>query len=333
MGEELEPLKRAAERFGVRYDRLRRAAYDGRLVVERKGYERMVKPSEVQRFLREGGRRPRPPITLAPLREGVAMGRVLAVAITKGGVGKSTTALNLGAALAEQGQRVLLVDCDHQCSLTLAMGVNVQDVKHSLHSAIMDYLATFEPRLDQAVMSTPIGLDLVPSSVRLTRSDKELNFASQREFVLQKLLAPLIPNYDIIIIDTEPATNNLVTNALVASHDVLLPLEPEPLAVESLAVTLEDIAQIRRSGLNPNLGVSGVLLTKVDSRRKMHQEAVNYTRESFGDRVTIFKTMIKDTVRFPESQALHQTILQYDSRGDGAAAYRALAQEVMHGWQ
>ncbi|GAC1387270.1 MAG: ParA family protein [Herpetosiphon sp.] len=260
------------------------------------------------------------------------MGRVLAVAITKGGVGKSTTALNLGAALSEQGQRVLLVDCDHQCSLTLATGVVVQEVRHSLHTAIIEYLASFEPGLEQSIMSTPVGIDLVPSSVRLTRADKELNFAPQREFVLQKLLVPIRLHYDVIIIDTEPATNNLVTNALVAADEVLVPLEPEPLAVESLAVTLEDIAQIRRSGLNPHLIVSGVLLTKVDSRRKMHQEAVQYTRDEFGPRVRIFHTLIKDTVRFPESQALHQTILQYEPRGEGAAAYRALAEEVVHGW-
>jgi chromosome partitioning protein len=332
MDEELEPLKRAAERFGVTYDRLRRAAYDGRLDVVRKGYERMVRPSEVERFLREGGRRARTSTPSVPRREGVGMGKILAIAITKGGVGKSTTALSLGAALAEQGQRVLLIDCDHQCSLTLAAGVDVQNTKYSLHTAIMDYLSTYELRLDQAIMSTPVGLDLIPSSVRLTRADKELNFATQREYVLQKLLAPIVPRYDVLLIDTEPATNNLVTNALVAAHQVLIPLEPEPLAVESLAVTLEDIAQIRRSGLNPDLSVSGVLLTKVDGRRRMHQEAVRYTREEFGDRVPIFKTMIKDTVRFPESQALRQTILQYDPRGDGAEAYRAVAQEVVHGW-
>lgn len=333
MQDDLVPLKDVAERLDVKVDRLRRAAWDKRLVAERRGRDWLVRPSEARRFLRDGGHAPSP-LNTRPRQErgGPGMGRIIAVAITKGGVGKSTTALNLGAAFAERGLRVLLVDCDHQCSLTLTAGVSVHEVKASLYTAIMDYLSTFDPRLDDAIVPTPVGCDLVPASVRLTRADKELNFAPQREFVLQKLLAPVLSRYDVVVIDTEPTTNNLVTNALVAAHEVVLPLEPEPIALESLAVTLEDIRQIQRSGLNPTLGVAGVLLTKVDQRLNVHQQAMAYTRSDVGASVPIFKTVIKRSVRLPESQGLNQSILQYEPRGETAAAYRQLAQEVLNGW-
>ena len=328
MDDEPIPLKLAAERAGVTYDRLRRASYEGRLLAQRRGHEWMVRPSEVKRFLREGGKRPLQATT--PHGSGGPGGRIIAIAIVKGGVGKTTTALNLGAALAEQGRRVLLVDCDPQCSLSLAAGVEVRNIEETLASVIGEYLTTYDARLEQAIIATSAGVDLVPSSIRLGRVDKELNFATQREFVLQKLLAPVTPRYDIILIDTMPATNNLVTNALVAAHEVIIPLEPEYLSVESLAMTLEDVEQIRRSGLNPGLAVSGILLTQVDQRTVLHREVPEYAREEFGQQVAVFETVIRKSVRFPESQARHQSILHYDAHGEGASAYRALAREVLH---
>jgi chromosome partitioning protein len=334
MEDEPIPLKVAAERFGVTYDRLRRAAYDERLVAQRKGHEWLVRPSEVKRFLREGGKRP----MLGSVEhrgraagKGPGMARVIAIAIVKGGVGKTTTALNLGAALAEQRQRVLLVDCDPQCSLSLSLGVEVRDVEHTLSGLITEYLSTYDAQLEQAILPTSIGVDLVPSSIRLGRVDKELNFATQREYVLQKLLSPVVPRYDIVLLDTMPATNNLVTNALVAAQEVVIPLEPEYLAVESLAMTLEDVEQVRRSGLNPELVVTGILLTQVDQRTVLHREVIEYTRTEFGGRAPVFETVVKKSVRFPESQTRHQSILQYEPHGEGASAYRALAQEVLHG--
>ena len=330
MDDEPIPLKVAAERFDVTYDRLRRAAYDERLVAQRRGHEWMVRPSEVKRFLREGGKRP----AAAPAggrREDERMGRIIAIAIVKGGVGKTTTALNLAAALVEQGRRVLLVDCDPQCSLSLSLGVEVRDVEQTLSTVIGEYLTTYDARIEQAIVATPIGADLVPASIRLGRIDKELNFATRREVVLQKLLEPVAARYDVVLLDTMPATNNLVTNALVAAHEVIIPLEPEYLSVESLAMTLEDVEQIRRSGLNPNLSVCGILLTRVDQRTVLHREVVEYTRTEFGERVPVFETLIKKSVRFPESQSRHQSILQYEPEGEGARAYRALAREVLRG--
>src|SRR3954453_19817282 len=166
MEDELEPLKMAAERFGVTYDPLRRPAYDGRLDVVRKGYERMVRPTEVQRFLRDGGRRSQPaPLRPSPVEEGdrTAMGRILCITAPKGGVGKSTTTLNLGAALAERGQRVLLVDLDPQGSLTRITGHEPEALERTIYTAFKHFLTYYEP-MELPILSSPAGVDVVPSN-------------------------------------------------------------------------------------------------------------------------------------------------------------------------
>jgi chromosome partitioning protein len=330
MPDELITLKRAAELFDVSVDRLRRAAHENRLITDRRGHERLVRPSEVQRFLREGGRAPAVVAAAAPAAT-TRQARIVAVAIVKGGTGKTTTTLNLGAALAEQGKRVLLVDLDPQCSLSLALGVNVQDIDATVHSAMVDFLATFEPHLERAILTTDIGVDLTPSSIRLGRLDKELNFATQKEFVLRKLLQPLAALYDFILIDTMPATNNLLTNALAAAHDVLIPHEPQYLSVESLAMTLEDVDQVRRSGLNPTLSVFGIVITKAKPQTTLHREVIDFTIEAYSRRARVLDLVIRDSIKFGESQTRHLSILQYQPNSDGAQAYRALAKELMDG--
>jgi chromosome partitioning protein len=326
--EEPIPLQDAAKLFGVKTDRLRRAAWDGRLATRMVGNQRLVLPSEVERFLRAGGR-PRAAETRPP-PEGDAMARIIAVAVPKGGTGKTTTTLNLGAALAEQGQRVLLVDFDPQGNLTQALGLRPSDLEHTIYSAIKYFLTRFEPQLDLAICPTSAGVDLVPTSARLNLANDELAVAIQREYVLQKLLAPLTARYDVILIDTLPYLGVLVVNALAAAHEVLIPLQAEYLATESVALIIDQIQLMRRSGLNARLGITGILLTMVDPRTLLHREAVDYARREIGAHTRIFDTLIKRSVRFPESQASHQSILQYDPSGEGARAYRALAEEVLH---
>jgi chromosome partitioning protein len=141
----------------------------------------------------------------------------------------------------------------------------------------------------------------------------------------------VIGHYDFVLIDTLPYLGVLVINALVAAHEVLIPLQAEYLATESVELILDHIQMIRRSGLNPALNVTGILLTMVDNRTVINREAVEHARRSFGTNVRVFETTIKRSVRFPESQASHQTILHYDPTGQGAQAYRALAEEVLHG--
>lgn len=257
------------------------------------------------------------------------MTRIIAVAVPKGGTGKTTTTINLGAALAEAGQRVLLVDFDPQGNLTQALGLRPADIEDTIYTVIKHFLTHYEARLDQAVYETDAGVDLVPSSARLNLANDELAVAIQREFVLQKLLAPITPHYDIILIDTLPYLGVLVLNALVAANEVLIPLQAEYLATESVSLMLEQVQLMRRTGLSPNLDITGILLTMVDSRTIINREAVEYARNVFGSQVTVFKTMIKRSIRFPESQANHETILQYEPQGEGARAYRALAEEVL----
>jgi chromosome partitioning protein len=323
------PLKDAAQQFGVKLDRLRRAAWDGRLEARQLGNQWIVAPSEVARFLRDGGRQ-RAPLARATPREGDTMTRIISVAVPKGGTGKTTTTINLGAALAEQGQRVLLVDFDPQGNLTQALGLRPGDLEHTAYSAIKYFLTRYEPQLDLAIQSTDSGVDLVPASARLNLANDELAVAMQREYVLQKLLAPIAPRYDFILIDTLPYLGVLVVNALVAAQEIIIPLQAEYLATESVALILEQVQLMRRSGLNPNLTITGILLTMVDQRTVINREAVEYARKTFGNHVNVFDTMIKRSVRFPESQASHQPILKYEPHGEGARAYRALAAEVLH---
>lgn len=327
------PLKRAAALFSVNYHTLRKAAQQGRLRTERDGHEYHVRPSELERWKRAGGKAPTP-LTPAVRRAGTPLGRVLAVAIVKGGTGKTTTTHNLGAALAEQGWRVLLVDTDHQCSLTSALGVDPSALspEYTLYGAMQSFIQTRQSRLADCVIHTDGGVDLVPASIRLSRMDRELQLTPRREYVLKQLLEPLHARYDVIVLDTMPTNSQLVINALVAAHEVLIPLEPEKLAIDSLALTLEEIEQIRLTELNPQLRVRGVVLTQIDPRVVLHRDLVGAVREEWGREVPILESTIRDSIRFPESQSRQLSILQYDPGGPGAANYRALAEEVSRDW-
>lgn len=255
------------------------------------------------------------------------MARTIAIAVPKGGTGKTTTTMNLGAALAEHGKRVLLVDFDPSGSLSRTLGQDTV-VEPSVYSAITHYLETYEPQLHRTVIRTSIGTDLCPTDVRLNNADTVLRTALNGQLVLKQLLAPLAPVYDYILIDTLPYLGILVTNTLVAADEIIIPMEAEYLATQSVPVMLQHVSQVRKSGLNPDLHVTGILITKA-ARTTISRQIIEYTRTEFEDHVNVFETVIPDTVRFTESQAMGQTILAYDSNNKGAQAYRAMAQEVM----
>ena len=333
MPDEPVPLRVAAQQFDVPLERLRKGANEKRLITEKPGFERLVRPSEVERFIRAGGRKPAPQPP-APVREGAPMGRIVAVAILKGGTAKTTTTLNLGAALAEQGHRVLLIDTDPQSNLTTCCGL-VRAPEPTLATAMLNYIRNRAKTLEQTIVETSLGthVRLVPASLLLSRLERELVHAPRREYVLQELLTSVAPQYDVVLIDTPPSAGDLATNALVAAHEVMIPVSPEPLAVDALAYSLEDIAKIRETKLNPDLHIRGVIITQVDRRRMQHREAVEQIRESYGAEVRIFDTVIADSTRIVESQLKQVSVLQYDPKGPSAVAYRALADEVLHEWQ
>ena len=256
------------------------------------------------------------------------MTRIIAIAVPKGGVGKTTTTLNLGAALAEQGKRVLLIDCDPQGNLSQAL--NADSSGPTLYSEMRAFLDTYTSTIERAIQPTPIGVDLVPTDVRLNLANGELTLAMHGEFVLQKLLRPIAPAYDFVLLDTLPYLGVLVVNTLVAAQEVIIPMEAEYFATQSVGLMIDQVHLMRRSELNPQLRVTGVLLTMVDQRTVINRQVVEYARREFSIDVPVFATLIKRSVRFPESQAMHQTILQYEPHGEGARAYRALAEEILN---
>lgn len=352
------PLRQAADQTGVQYHRLRKAAGDGRLIAQKMGNQYVVLVSEVQRFLQQGDRRRRFPdgmeddMTSFPFPAGqataatrettgphlvkaskgdpMALARVITITAPKGGTGKTTTTLNLGAALAELGYRVLLVDCDPQGNLTLSAGIEASQLKNSLDSAIKHYLATFTPQIEPVIIQAPVGLDVVPSNIRLAGTADEMLINSQGVWVLQKLLRSVRSRYDFILIDTLPSLGVLVKNALVAAQEIIIPHESEPLSTEAVAMMLKQVDIIKRSELNSELKIAGILLTKV-TKSKLHREVVDFTRDEFGKQVRVFNTIIERSVQFAEAQGLHKTILAYKPKDKGAQAYRNLAQELLYG--
>ncbi len=352
------PLRQAADQTGVQYHRLRKAAGDGRLPAHKMGNQYMVLLSEVLYFLQQGDRRRRlsdslEGLTLPPRLAGqavatrettgpqpqaaksskgdpMALARIITITAPKGGTGKTTTTLNLGAALAELGYRVLLVDSDPQGNLTLCAGIEASQLKSSLDSAIKHYLATFTPQIEPVIIQSPVGLDIVPSNIRLAGTADEMLINSQGVWVLQKLLRSVRSRYDFILIDTLPSLGVLVKNALVAAQEIIIPHESEPLSTEAVAMMLKQVDIIRRSELNTDLKIAGILLTKV-TKSKLHREVVDFTRDEFGKQVRVFDTIIERSVQFAEAQGLHKTMLAYKPKDKGAQAYRNLAQELLSG--
>jgi chromosome partitioning protein len=248
---------------------------------------------------------------------------IYALANQKGGVGKTTTAVNLSACLAERGCRVLLVDADPQANATSSLGVTAEELPSSLY----DVLIRRRPVLDTIVTTAHSGLDLLPSAPALAGAEVEMVAVLAREHLLRRAFDALPDDYTHILIDCPPSLGLLTVNALVAVTDgVVVPIQCEYLALEGLG-RLWHTVQLVREGLNPGLYISGMVLTMFDSRTNLAEQVVNEVRSHFPQQT--FRTVVPRSVRLSEAPSYGQTILNYAPSSPGAAAYRALAREFL----
>src|SRR5437764_990304 len=252
---------------------------------------------------------------------GPAMARVIAFANQKGAVAKTTTTLNLGVALAEQGLRVLLVDLDPQGNLTMSQGWNPDEIDRSMFDVLCHRLPITE------ILRTN-ELDVAVSSIDLAGAELALASMIGRERALEKALLPVRESYDYVLVDTPPSLGLLTINALVAADGVIVPVQCEYLSLRGL-VQLENTLSMIRENLNPNVGIQGILATMFDRRLLHSREAVEILKENFGD--LVLNTKIRKTVRYAEAPVKGQSIFKYDPTGEGAGMYRDLAKEVLDG--
>ena len=251
------------------------------------------------------------------------MARIIAIANQKGGVGKTTTAINLGASLAVAERRTLIVDMDPQGNATSGLGTAGSDAGPGVYGVLVGG----EPTEAVTIESIHFPhLDLIPSSRDLVGAEIELVEAEGREGILRERLAPAREEYDYILVDCPPSLGLLTLNTLVAADSVLIPIQCEFYALEGLSQLLNTVRLVQR-GLNPSLDIEGVLLTMHDRRLNLSRQVADEARDYFGDRV--FETMIPRNVRLAEAPSFGEPIVQYDAVSVGARSYIALAQEVM----
>ncbi len=258
------------------------------------------------------------------------MTRVIAISNQKGGVSKTTTTMNLGAALAERGKRVLIVDLDQQGSLTHSAGYDPEELEETLYDVLSSHTDIKQKQVRQLapiIQTLTKNLDLVPANGKLAALDLELDRAYNREYILKRALESEKANYDYILLDCPPSLSLLVVNALTAANDVIIPLQADYLATKGVKRLLEIIEAVQVR-LNPSLRIAGILLTMADQRTAHAKEVIDSTREKFDGKLRVFDVIIKMAVRLKESPVSGQSILQYDSTGEAASAYRQLAREV-----
>ncbi|WP_435300062.1 ParA family protein [Timonella sp. A28] len=249
--------------------------------------------------------------------------RIIAMCNQKGGVGKTTTTINLAACLAELGRRVLIVDFDPQGAASVGLGVPTHELESTVYSVLVD--RTIDVR-DVIVGTSIEGLDVLPANIDLSAAEVQLVGEVARESILSRVLRPVVDEYDVILVDCQPSLGLLTVNALTAAHGVLIPLECEFFALRGVALLVETIEKVR-DRLNPRLEVDGIIATMFDSRTLHAREVISRVYEAFGD--TLMHTVIGRTVKFPDASVAAEPITSYAPNHPGAVAYRALARELI----
>ncbi len=251
------------------------------------------------------------------------MAEIIALTNQKGGVGKTTTTVNLGAALAELDKRVLMVDLDPQAALTACWGIVAENLPTTVYNLLMEDTNQFDALVRQV---RPL-IDIVPANIDLAAAEIELFSAFGRERILKEALQPVEDRYDYILIDCPPNLGLLTINGLVAAQGIIIPLQCEYLALRGLSMLLDTLNKVKRR-LNPDLEVIGILATLYNTRTRHSREVLEEVQEMFGARV--FGAIVRSSIRFAESSLAYMPILEYETRHPGAEAYRNLAQEVIN---
>jgi chromosome partitioning protein len=264
---------------------------------------------------------PRPNTRASSTEGNTHVSRVIAFANQKGGVAKTTTTLNLGVALKEEGYKVLAIDLDPQGNLTMSQGWNPDEIERSMFDVLVHQLPITE-------IIRPAEIDVAVSSIDLAGAELALSSMIGRERALEKALRAPKEEYDYVLIDTPPSLGLLTINALVASDGVIVPVQCEYLSLRGLAQLQNTLAMIREN-LNPDVDIQGILPTMFDRRLLHSKEAVEILKENFGD--LVFNTMIRKTVRYAEAPVKGQSVLTYEPTGEAAQLYRNLAKEVLNG--
>lgn len=250
------------------------------------------------------------------------MGRIIAIANQKGGVGKTTTAINLSACLAESGKKVLTIDTDPQGNTTSGLGVDKDELENTVYELMLD-----ECTIKESLVKTEFeNLDLIPSNVNLAGAEIELLGINEKEYILKNAVDYIKDDYDFVIIDCPPSLNMLTVNALTTANTVLVPIQCEYYALEGLSQLIHTISLVKER-LNENLQIEGVVFTMYDARTNLSLQVVENVKNNLD--TTIYKTIIPRSVRLAEAPSHGLPINKYDSRSTGAESYRMLAKEVI----